>query len=146
MPIASRVPFGRELPEKRIMTRVFSFVALLAVLAVGSWYYMRQTQTVMSSGSSTPAATVDLIGVRNDLLAMAQAERSHSAMKGSYVSLEQLRSEGDLTMERTSRGPYTYSAEVDGAGFRIVASYGGGDPAMPRSLSIDQSMEISQQQ
>lgn len=125
--------------------RAFGFISLLAVLAAGSWYYMRQTQTVMSRGSATPTATVDLIGVRNDLLAMAQAERSHAAMKGSYASLEELRSDGDLVMQRTSRGPYNYSAEISDGNFRVVASYSGSDPAMPRSLSIDQTMEIAQQ-
>jgi hypothetical protein len=125
--------------------RAFSFIALLAVLAAGSWYYMRQTQTVMSRSSATPAATVDLIGVRNDLLAIAQAERSHGAMNGSYVSLEELRSNGDLAMQRTSRGPYSYSADVSDGSFRIIATYGGSDPALPHSLSIDQTMEITQQ-
>lgn len=124
--------------------RAFGFISLLAVLAAGSWFYMRQTQTVMSRGSGSPTATVDLIGVRNDLLAMAQAERSHAAMNGGYVSLEQLRSDGDLVMQRTSHGPYSYSAEVSEESFRIIASYGGSDPALPHSLSIDQTMEITQ--
>ena len=128
------------------MSRTFSFIALLAVLAVGAWYYMRQTQTVMSGGTGNPTATVDLVGVRNDLLAMAQAERSHNALKGSYVSLEQLRSDGDLSMTRESRGPYSYSAEVSDASFRIVATYSGPENSgMPKTLSIDQSMEISQE-
>src|SRR5690348_8278072 len=127
------------------LVRAFSIVALLAVLGVGSWYYMRQTQTVMSRSSATPTATVDLIGVRNDLLAIAQAERSHGAMNGSYVSLEDLRSNGDLTMQRTSRGPYSYSVEISDQSFRIVATYAGSDPALPHSLSIDQTMEITQQ-
>lgn len=128
------------------MSRTFSFLALLAVLVVGAWYYMRQAQTVMSGGSGNPTATVDLMGVRNDLLAMAQAERSHNSLKGSYVSLEQLRSEGDLTMTRTSRGPYSYSAEVTDSSFRIVATYSGPEnAAMPKTLSIDQTMEISQE-
>jgi hypothetical protein len=128
------------------MTRTFSFVALLAVLAFGAWYYMHQAQNVMSAGSSNPTATVDLIGVRNDLLAIAQAERSHAALRGSFVSVEQLRSEGDLTMNRDRRGPYSYSAEVSETNFRIVATYTGGpDPKLPKALSIDQSMQISQE-
>jgi hypothetical protein len=128
------------------MGRAFSFVALLAVLAFGSWYYMRQTQNVMSAGTASPTATVDLIGVRNDLLAMAQAERSHAALKGSYVSLDELRSDGDLTMQRDRRGAYTYSAEVTGSSFRIVATYSGPENSgLPKSLSIDQTMQVSQE-
>lgn len=128
------------------MGRAFSFLTLLAVLVVGAWFYMRQTQTVMSAGSANPTATVDLMGVRNDLLAMAQAERSHAAMKGTFVSLEQLRSDGDLTMERTSRGAYAYSADVTDSSFHIVATWTGAENAgMPHTLSIDQTMEIRQE-
>jgi hypothetical protein len=128
------------------MGRAFSFLSLLAVLVVGAWFYMRQTQTVMTAGSANPTATVDLMGVRNDLLAMAQAERSHAAMKGTFVSLEQLRSDGDLSMERTSRGAYTYSADVTDSSFRIIATWTGAENAgMPHTLSIDQTMEIKQE-
>ena len=128
------------------MSRAFSFVALLAVLAFGAWYYMHQAQNVMSAGTASPTATVDLMGIRNDLLAIAQAERSHAALKGGYVSLDELRSEGDLTMQRDRRGPYTYSAEVSESSFRIIATYSGPESSgLPHSLSIDQTMQVSQQ-
>jgi hypothetical protein len=107
---------------------------------------MRQTQGVMSAGTSNPKATVDLIGVRNDLLAIAQAERSHGATQGSYVSIEALRSQGDLTMTRDNRGPYNYSAEFTDSSFRIVATYSGPEGSgMPQTLSVDQTMQVSQQ-
>ena len=128
------------------MGRAFGFLSLIAVVAVGSYIYMRQTQGVMSAGSSNPTATVDLIGVRNDLLAIAQAERSHQAAQGSYVSIEALRSQGDLTMTRDNRGPYNYSAEITDSSFRIVATYSGPEGSgMPQTLSVDQSMQVSQQ-
>jgi len=128
------------------MSRVFSFVALLAVLVVGSWYYMRQAQTTMSAGTGNPTATVDLMGVRNDLLAMAQAERARFALKGNYASLDQMRADGDLTMAHTQRGPYTYSAETGANSFRIVATYTGPDAAgVAKTLSIDETMQVSQQ-
>jgi hypothetical protein len=128
------------------MSRTFSFVAMLAVLVVGAWYYMHQTQNVMSAGTGSPTATVDLMGVRNDLLAIAQAERSHAALKSGYVSLEELRAQGDLTMQRDRRGPYTYSAEVSDSSFRIIATYlGAENTGLPHSVSIDQTMEVTQQ-
>jgi len=128
------------------MSRAFGFIALIIVVAVGAWFYMRQTQDVMSGGAKSPTATVDLIGVRNDLLAIAQAERSHAAMHGGFVSLDELRSQGELTMRRESRGPYTYSAETTDSNFRIVATYSGPENSgLPRTLSIDQTMEISQE-
>ena len=128
------------------MGRAFGFLTLIAVVAVGAYIYMRQTQSVMTAGTSSPTATVDLIGVRNDLLAIAQAERSHAAMQGSYVSIDTLRQQGDLTMERNNRGPYNYSAEISDSSFRIVATYSGPENSgLPKTLSIDQSMQISQQ-
>ena len=127
------------------MGRAFGFLTLIIVVAVGAYIYMRRTQSVMTAGTSSPTATVDLMGVRNDLLAIAQAERSHAAVQGNFVSIDELRSQGDLSMLRKNRGPYTYSAEVSTGEFHIVATYSGPDPGMPKTISIDQSMQISQQ-
>jgi hypothetical protein len=128
------------------MGRAFGFLTLIAVVAAGAYIYMRQTQSVMTSGTRSPTATVDLIGVRNDLLSIAQAERSHAAMQGSYVAIEALRSQGELVMERNNRGPYNYSAEISDSSFRIVATYSGPENSgMPKTISIDQTMQISQQ-
>ncbi|SRR6266567_9035085 len=127
------------------MGRAFGFISLILVLAVGAYIYMRQTQSVMTAGTSSPTATVDLIGVKNDLMAIAQAERSHNATHGNYVSIAELRSQGELLMSRDNRGPYNYSADVGDAGFHVVATYAGPDGSgMPKTISIDQSMEISQ--
>jgi hypothetical protein len=128
------------------MGRAFGFVTLIAVVAAGAYIYMRQTRSVMTAGTSSPTATVDLIGVKNDLLAIAQAERSHAALSGSYASLETLRSQGELAMLRDNRGPYNYSAEIEGSGFRIVATWTGSESAgVPKTVSIDQTMQISQE-
>lgn len=128
------------------MGRAFGFVTLIIVVAAGVYIYMRQTQSVMTARTSSPTATVDLMGVRSDLLAIAQAERSHAAIQGGYVSIETLRSQGELAMQRNNRGPYNYSAEISDSTFRVVATYSGPESAgMPQTLSIDQTMQISQQ-
>jgi hypothetical protein len=132
--------------EEYGMGRAFGFISLIIVVGIGAYIYMRQTQSVMSAGTSNPTATVDLIGVRNDLLAIAQAERSHQASQGAYVSIEALRSQGDLTMTRDNRGPYAYSAEISDGSFRILATYSGPESSgMPKTLSVDQTMQVSQQ-
>ncbi len=128
------------------MGRAFGFVTLIVVVAAGAYIYMRQTGSVTTAAGGSPTSTVDLIGVKNDLLAIAQAERSHAAMQGGYVSIEALRSNGELAMQRDNRGPYTYSAEVSEQSFRIVASYSGPEGAgTPKTLSIDQTMQITQE-
>ena len=129
------------------MGRAFGFLTLIIVVAVGSYIYMRQTQGTMAAGTDSPTATVDLIAVRNDLLAIAQAERSHAALQGGgYVSIDTLRSQGELTMDRNNRGPYQYSAEVTDSSFRVVATYSGPENSgMPHTISVDQTMQVSQQ-
>ena len=128
------------------MGRAFGFISLIIVVGIGAYIYMRQTQSVTSAGGSNPTATVDLIGVRNDLLAIAQPERSHLAVQGSYVSIVTLRSQNELAMTRNNRGPYNYSAEITDSSFRVVATYAGpAGSGMPQTLSVDQTMQVSQQ-
>jgi hypothetical protein len=124
------------------MSRVFGMVGLLVVLAVGMYIYKQQILATSPTGSVNPRATVDTIGVRNDLLAIANAERRHYASDGKYVSIEDLISSGDLSMQKPTRGQFSYTADVDDSGFRITADYNGDVLGVPKSMSIDQNMQI----
>src|SRR5260370_21567440 len=104
------------------MGRALGFISLIIVVGIGAYIYMRQTQGVMTAGTSNPTATPDLIGVRTDLLNIAQAERSYPALYGKYVSLDELRAPGSLTLDRHNPRPHTYSAYVCDPSFRIVAT------------------------
>jgi hypothetical protein len=125
------------------MGRSIGFVGLLIVLAIGGYLYTHQ-----GGGADTSTATavhsVDVAGVKSDLLVLANAERSQFALDGKYLPLDELVSRGVVTMSRTGRPPYTYSAEIGGAGFRIVATYNGTPTAgSPRRISIDETMQVS---
>jgi hypothetical protein len=126
------------------MGRLLGYVGLLIAVAIGLYIYSRQAQSVTPGGLGSPQGAIDLTGVKGDLLAIANAERSHYALQGKYATLSELRSSGDLNVVREGRGPYTYTAEVSDSSFRIVATYSGPVGAMPATLSIDQSMQISQ--
>lgn len=126
------------------MGRLFGLISLGIVLGLGYYIYMRQAQSATVQGASDPAATVDFVGVRHDLMAIAQAERTHNSLKGGFVSLDELRSSGDLTMERTSRGPFSYSVDASSSGFRAIATYAGPNSSV-RNISIDQDMRFSEQ-
>ena len=56
------------------MGRAFGFIVLVIVVAIGGYLYMKQTQSVTSVGSN-PETTIAVTAVRNDLLAIANAER-----------------------------------------------------------------------
>ena len=133
------------------MTRALGFVGLLIVLGIGAFIYMKQAQSVTPGGgaagsTATPRSTIDVVGVKNDLNALASAERRHFAAEGKYVSIDELRSSGDISMQTNQRGPYSYSAETSDTGFRITATYSGPPNAgMPHSLSIDETMTLKQE-
>jgi hypothetical protein len=126
------------------MGRALGFLGLLIVMAVGVYIYSKQAASVSPEGApASPRATVDLVGVKNDLLAIANAERSHFALDGKYVSLDELRSSHELSMPAAGRGPYQYSTEVTSSGFRAVATYSGTPmPGLPQTLSVDETMQV----
>jgi hypothetical protein len=124
------------------VSRVFSFLGLMIVLCVGAWLYTRQAKSVMPAGSNNVRAVADITGVQNDLLAIANAERSEFALEGKYLSLDELRSKGVINLRASGRAGYTYSVEVGSDSFRAVASYSGPPATAPQTISVDQTMEI----
>jgi hypothetical protein len=131
------------------MRGLMSLLGIVMVVAVGMYiyqsYFTGPAGTVTTMGSNNPRAVADVAGVRNDLLAMAQAERAYMALNGRYATLDELRRSGDLQMD-PSRGRlgYSYSAQISERSFLITASYSGPATGMP-TLSIDQSMQVTQQ-
>ncbi|HEX4997506.1 MAG TPA: hypothetical protein VFY29_04745 [Terriglobia bacterium] len=122
------------------MSRSFSFITLIVVVAAGGYLYSRQALPI--PGFATNAkTTVDLIGVRNDLLALAQAEKRFFAVKFRFAgTLEELRDETGIFIP--SRPEYKYTTQADENTFRITATYSGDDPAAPRKLTIDEKMNL----
>ena len=127
------------------MRGLVSFVAVLGVMAAGVFVYRSRFTGPgdVTQGTGNVRAAGDIVGVKTDLLAIAQAERAHMALQGRYASLDELRSSGELVMDpRSVRQGYTYSAEIGDRTFTVTAIYKG--PADMPTLSIDQSMQVSQ--
>src|SRR5258708_415618 len=123
------------------MGRAVGFIGLLIALAIGAYLYTQQAKSVAVGGSS-PRSTIDTVGVRNDLIAIANAERRRLASEGKYVSLDDLRSNGDISMPQSGRGPYTYAVTTTDEGFRVEATHTGDDPSAPKRISVDQTMAV----
>jgi type IV minor pilin ComP (DNA uptake receptor) len=123
------------------MGRVTAFLGLLIALATGAWLFTQRAQQPDMAGN--PRATVDVVGVKNDLISLAQAERRYFARESRYASLDELRSAGDVSMPSNNRGPYTYTVDTSDSGFRITATYTGPAEAQAvPNLIIDESMQI----
>jgi hypothetical protein len=129
------------------MSRLFGFIGVLAALAAGMYIYAKQAQsTSAAAGANNPKAAVNIVGVRTDLLSIAQAERSYFATEAKYGSLDDLISSHNLTVIH-DRPPYTYEVETSGSGFRVVATRSGDDNSgTPAELSVDENMTFSQTQ
>ena len=124
------------------MGRALGFVGLLLALGVGGYLYTHQG----GGEQAAPATktTVDVIGVKNDLISIANAERGYMALEGKYGTIEELVQKRSLSVAPSGRPGYTYSSEANGAaGFRIVATYDGPpDTGAPQRISIDETMQV----
>ena len=119
-----------------------SLAGLLIVALLAALVYKYYFSSLQSAGSGTPAQTIDIVGVKNDLLGIAQAERAHQAEHGSYASLDELISSGELTMTRTGRNGYTYSVETSDQSFRAIAHCPTATFPGCSNYAVDQSMEV----
>jgi hypothetical protein len=110
-------------------------VALIAVLTYK--YYFSQ-----STGTTPPKQTIDVVGVKNDLIAIAQAERAYQAEHGSYCLISDLVSSGEMSMPRPGRDGYTYEVELSSDSFRVTAHCPTATFPNCTSYAVDQTMEI----
>src|SRR5690349_15877260 len=122
------------------MGRMFGFLVLVVGVAIGLFLFLRTGQTLTPGGTS-PRTMIDVTGVQNDLIAIAKAERRYWATNGKYASLDELRTNGDISVP--TRPGYTYSADVSDSGFKIIATYAGADPKAPKHISIDGTMAVT---
>lgn len=123
--------------------RAIATLVVLAILAVGLYFYFKKMPTTDSG--TAPTQAISLTGVRTDLLQIAQAERGSVATNGHCSSLEDLISSGSLTMTKPERDGYTYQVSCSGADFQVIAQHPAapeGSPIRYPTLSIDSNMEI----
>lgn len=130
------------------MTRWMGIAGLLIAAGIGLFLYSKQMTSIApgaATGAASPRATIDVTGVKNDLLAFGNAEKQQYALEGKYLSLDDLRAKGTV-LPADHRGPYTYTADISDTSFRVTATYSGEAQAgVPRTLSISDSMSIESQ-
>jgi len=122
-----------------------TLLGLIIVVAI-IWFVVKTQFTQGPTAGQPPKEVIDVVGVKNDLLAIGQAERMYLASHGSYASVDALQQDGSLTFSGENRRGYNYAAEVDdGQHFKITATPT--DPAKANwpTLSIDDTMQITQQ-
>ena len=120
-------------------------LGLVIVLAI-IWFVVKSQLSQGPTGAQPPAETINVVGVKADLLTIAQAERGYLASHGSYVSVDELQQDGSITFSGANRRGYSYTAEVDdGQHFKITAKPTDPAKASWPTLSIDETMQVTQQ-
>jgi hypothetical protein len=125
-----------------------SLAGLLVFVAVSFRVYEVYVKRMpVTDKGTTPTQAIDLVGVRTDLLQIAQAERAYLAINGECVNIEELATSNTLTIIKTERDGYFFSVACSGQDFTVTAKHA---PAAPNSsirypvLAIDQNMEIAE--
>jgi hypothetical protein len=124
-----------------LMRSLGSVISILVVAVIGLLVYKFYFTQSSSTGAATPAQTINVVGVKNDLLAIAQAERNYQAEHNSIASLDELVSSGEMSIKKTGRDGYTYAVESSGDGFRVTARCSATAAGCTNYL-VDQSMEV----
>jgi hypothetical protein len=125
------------------------FVGLLVMLVVGLLVY-KASFTPGPNGELSPVQrllqTYELAGVKNDLAALAEAERTYLASHDEYVDLDELREEGSSTLlPHGDRRGYKYSIEIDSdQHFKIIATPSDLETKGWPTITIDETMQISE--
>jgi len=125
------------------MGRIFGFLSVFIVMAIGMYIFSKQAQSSSAAaGANSPKAAINITGVRSDLISIATSERRYFASEGKYASLDELISANYVTVAR-QRPPYSYEVETTSSGFRVVAIRSGDNTSgTPRQLSVDENMEF----
>ena len=127
-------------------------VSLLVTAAIGLGIYMYTLKQAAPGPGMVATQNISVTGVKNDLVAIAQAERMYYTQNGSYADLPTLTSTGTMNIARTNRDGYTYSVEPSGNTFTVTATYAappvenpaGVTPPHFPTYTIDQTMEVHQ--
>jgi hypothetical protein len=129
-----------------------SLVGLLITAAVGLGIYMYTLKQAAPAPGMVVTQNISIVGVKNDLISIGQAERMYYTQNGTYTDLATLNSSGAMSMIRSSRDGYTYSVEASGSTFTATATYtppqmdypAGVTPPHFPTYSIDPTMEVHQ--
>ena len=103
---------------------------------------------ILSAGCGQPAPPpqqqIDTVGIRSELLAIAQAEGQYLVAHSRYGTLDELRQDNLLTGSADRRG-YAFVVAVDGQAFTVTAKPADPDKTGWPTLVMDQTRQITEQ-
>lgn len=113
------------------------------VLALGVGYFVLQQSASSGPGEGPPQEQIDVVAIRQRLLAIGATERQYLVTHGTYATLEQLSQEQLLPGGTEQRG-YTFTADVNGStGFTITATPTDEEKTDWPTLEVTESMQVT---
>ena len=123
---------------------IASFVAIIIGLLIYNANYQQGPDGIVSPVQRLVQA-IELVGVKSDLVALAQAERLYLASHPTYAELDELHEEGSTSLlPHGDRRGYNYSVTFDeDKHFTITATPKEQEIKGWPTLTIDETMHIS---
>jgi hypothetical protein len=100
---------------------LLGLLVVAVIVGLAYKYYFAGTDPQTAAMVSKPRQAIDAVGVKNDLIAIAQAERSYQVQNSKYGSLDDLVSSGTLSMPKSGRDGYTYEVTSTDDNFHVIA-------------------------
>jgi hypothetical protein len=123
------------------MRSMSTVVGLGVVLLLGYVVYQR-SMTRDAGTAASPQQQIDVVAVRQTLLALGEAERQYLASHSTYATLEELRTEYGAELGADTHG-YTFLDSIDGAtGFSITAVPVDAEKTGWPTLVVSQNMQV----
>jgi hypothetical protein len=130
--------------RQTLSMRAIVAILVAAALVVGIYHFYFKKMPTTDEGTA-PTQAISLIGVRADLLQIAEVERGYIVQNGRCASLDELTSSNSLALARADRDGYSFSIECSGGDFNVTARHApapAGSPIRYPALAIDQSMQV----
>src|SRR5436189_158002 len=72
------------------MGRILGFAGIMVAMAVALFFYSKQAQSVSGPAGNGGQSAINITGVKNDLIAIANSERAFFAQESRYAPLDEL--------------------------------------------------------
>jgi hypothetical protein len=122
---------------------VLGLLVVAVIVGLAYKYYFAGTDGQTAAMMSKPRQAIDVVGVKTDLIAIAQAERSYQVQNSKYASLDELTSSGALSMTKSGRDGYTYEVTSTDDNFHVIAHCPTATIPGCSNLTVDSTLEVT---
>jgi hypothetical protein len=105
------------------MKIIGGLVGLVVTMGLAMYIYSTYLKQATPAGGVVATQSISTTRVEMDLSTIAGAERSYYAQNGSYGTIDQLVSGGELSAAINGRDGYNYSMDASSSGFTVTAKW-----------------------